>query len=115
MKTSLFISFLTLISSFSFPQDISKEINGSVFHKKTEMIGASVSILDSNLGTVSDIDGAFALKPSNLPEGPVTVLITYAYYPNVYIAFDSLEEALSTSILVTYKNQKKFKVTKTPE
>ncbi len=76
MRQSLFITLILCLASFtSFAQNT---ISGSVMSTEDDpLIGATVTVVGTNLGTVTDVDGSFSL---NVDEVPTTIEISYIGY-----------------------------------
>ena len=79
-KVIKFLLLAIVFSPFSgYAQGGEVEISGKILDEKTQepVIGATVSIVSSKGGTISDIDGNFSLRVRSLP---VTVSVDYLGY-----------------------------------
>ncbi|MCR9286925.1 von Willebrand factor type A domain-containing protein [Saprospiraceae bacterium] len=59
------------------------------------LIGATVLIKGTNIGTVTDIDGAFSI---NAPDSLVTLVVTYTGFATQEMSFKSLSERKNSAI-----------------
>ncbi|MBB6460846.1 TonB-dependent receptor [Flammeovirga kamogawensis] len=73
--TMLFLAFLISLSNYA--QEASTVIKGTIIEKETDqpVIGASIVIKGTTIGTTSDFDGNFTLKTSK--SGPVVLDISF--------------------------------------
>ncbi len=84
IKTTIYV-FTLMILGFQFAQ--AQNIKGKVFDSSGQaLIGASVLIGDTSIGTVTDIDGNFALNASDFP---VNLIISYTGYDPQSITVNS--------------------------
>ena len=88
MKNKLTYAFLSLffmLSSALFAQQ--QEWNGQVLDSKTNepLIGVSVVVKGTSIGTVTDIDGRFTIKAAVNQE----LILTYIGYASVEILLNS--------------------------
>ncbi len=87
MKQSIkwILSILILISFQGISQNITQTIKGTVIDKTSEksLIGASITLVGSKLGTVSGENGRFVLK--NIPIGRQKIAIEFNGYKSVVI------------------------------
>lgn len=89
-KIYLFLLLLLLVSSYSYAQELTQTIRGTVLDKEGQfpLIGATVALINSEKGVVTDIDGKYKL--SKVPIGRYEVVIAYLGYeqqtiPNVLL------------------------------
>ncbi|MBB3696224.1 carboxypeptidase-like regulatory domain-containing protein [Flammeovirga yaeyamensis] len=77
MKKALLLLLCTIFCSLTYAQEASSIIKGTVIEKETgqPVIGASVVIKGTTVGTTSDFDGNFTLKTSKT--GTVTIDISF--------------------------------------
>jgi len=81
-KAVIFIAMMTLFVQFSFSQNVS----GTVIDETEQpVIGATVVIPNTTIGTITDIDGAFSLS---VPEGTTTLKISYVGYKDMVLKLD---------------------------
>ncbi len=88
MKKSLFISSFVLAVFFSFSQEITQNIRGTVIEKETRsiIVGANVSIIDNtanNTNSPTDDKGNFRLNGVSL--GRHTLKVSYVGYHEIVI------------------------------
>lgn len=84
MKKLLLLAFmLPIADSFLSAQSIFQNIKGRIIDKQSQspLVGATVKILNSSLGAVTDEGGYFKIE--NVPVGRVTVGISYLGYKPV--------------------------------
>lgn len=122
MKHKLFLSFLVVLLSGFVPL-FAQQVNiaGTVVDKSTNdaIIGASVIVKGSKIGTTTDVNGKFSLK--NVPKGSVVIVSYIGYKPSSVTITNSkaglqvnLEEdsqALNEVVVVGYGTQKKVNLT----
>ena len=94
------------------------KVNGTVTSQEDgqPVIGASVLVVGTQVGTVTDVNGRFSLT---VPEGKKTLRITYvgmepievSARPNMRIMLTSDQTALDEVIVVAYGTQKKSSFT----
>ena len=97
MKTKLFTLLFTLtavITAFADPGTI----RGSIKDAKTKepLIGASVMIEGTQIGTAADVDGNFVL--SNVPVGSHNIIISFVSYQTKNIPSVRVESGNTTVI-----------------
>jgi TonB-linked SusC/RagA family outer membrane protein len=78
-KLRSFISVALIFSVFSAWAQNKENIAGKVLDEKSRepVVGASISLANEPVGTVTDADGTFSL---NIPSFPVTILVDYLGY-----------------------------------
>lgn len=117
MKSRLFLIAFVLISSFCYAQNI--EISGKVNETATGMPipGVNVAVKNSNLGTITDIDGSFVLS---VPPGS-TLVFSYIGFKtkeqtvtaadNITVSLDEDSQTLDEVVVIGYGTQKRREVT----
>lgn len=113
-----FFSFfcMLLISTFVFAQ---QEITGKVMDEQNEpLIGVSVAVKGTKLGTITAMDGSFRLSHT---ETNPTLVISYVGYhtkeievknqKNIYVTLEVDTKLLDEIIVVGYSTQKKVNLT----
>ena len=107
---------LTSVSAFASP----RTLTGTVVDSQNEpVIGASVMLVKSSTGCMTDTEGTFTLK---VPEGPVSLRISYvgcvtqtvkvaANQSNVKVTLQEDAQSLEETIVVGYGTQKKVNLT----
>jgi TonB-linked SusC/RagA family outer membrane protein len=119
MKKILLLVVCCLAISVNLALAQTKNVQGVVVDETGEaIIGASVSVVGSNLGTVTDLDGNFTLS---LPQSAARLKITYLGYSDVttaitsgvmHIKMKSLDSALEEVVVtVAYGTQKRNALT----
>lgn len=112
--------FLLLISNQSFGQDAaSRDISGQVITEDgSSLVGAHVQVSDTNIGTVTDVDGRFRLT---IPESAATITFSMIGFEkqlldaksssvfNVTLKEDT--DVLSEVIVIGYGTQKRSDLT----
>lgn len=99
--------FLNFVLSFLLASTLQAQSNlqGRVFDATTKepLIGASVVVQSSSEGTVTDFDGAFAIRTN--AEWPVVLNVSYIGYQSKQLTLDSeaedLEVLLSEAVITT--------------
>jgi TonB-linked SusC/RagA family outer membrane protein len=92
--TKLKFFVLLIFSVFSVAAQNSENVTGKVLDEKTgePVVGASISLANERIGTVTDENGHFSLKVKSFP---VTVLVDYLGYQHQEIKVNQLAEALT--------------------
>ena len=113
-KKGLFLVTLLLISFFTLQAQNAKSLTGTVFDEEgLPMIGATVQLKGSTMGTITDIDGKYALEA---PANATTLVISYLGYQKkeVTITGNYQETSLETDsnlldevVVVGYGTQRK--------
>ncbi len=100
----LWLMMLSLyFASYGYGQNVNYTISGTVKDDSNEpIIGASVSIAGTELGTVTDIDGKYTLSGS-LVTGDYRLVVGYTGYSNQEIAFTINQSNPNFSLDVTLK------------
>jgi TonB-dependent starch-binding outer membrane protein SusC len=109
-KVLLFLVLVLSFSEFAFAQ---RNVSGTVKDEQgSSLVGASVQVKGSNVGTITDFDGKFSLA---VPAGSNTLLVTYLGYKdqeiditgvsNVQVTMSSSGIALEDVIVVGYAEQ----------
>lgn len=64
------------------------EVNGKVFDKSSgeDLIGATILLKGTSIGTITDIDGSFSMK---IPSNPATLVVSYTGYETQEVAVNS--------------------------
>lgn len=94
------IIIITLfISTFAFSQELTQVVRGSVIDKDNRQVltGATVQVLNTSIGTATDLDGKFRLD--KVPVGRKTIKISYLGYEDVLlsdIVINSAKEVVLT-------------------
>ena len=101
-KTLIF--HLLIFIGISFSQQ-KGSISGKVFDKQTNeaLIGASVSIENSNLGASSDLDGNYEIR--NLQAGNYSIRVSYISYRTIVIKNIKVESGKSTVINIPLEQE----------
>lgn len=119
VKKWLFVIFASLLYSFSFAQNTT--IRGVIVDKaNVPVIGATVVIKSTTVGSATDIDGKFSLSTSKQP--PITLVVSYLGYKDqeidVYEANEPIKITLSEDlnylnevIVVGYGTQRRKELT----
>ncbi len=119
MKTTY---LFTIIAFFSLCSALSAQntINGTVKDQKTDelLIGATVRVQGTTVGTSTDLDGNFEL---NVPEGKDTLVVSYIGYQTQIVPLNGLStieillgiqgNELDEVVVVGYGRQKKRELT----
>ena len=86
MKKTFFLLFLAFFTQLSFGQD-SWQVSGVVTDADdgSSLMGVSISVQASNIGTITDMDGKFSL---NIPNGK-SLVFTYLGYKEQVVAVKS--------------------------
>ncbi len=86
--SAVLVLFILLVPAFSFAQDLTQVIRGTVVDKESRepLIGATVQVLGGPdiIGTVTDIDGKFRI--SNVTLGRKTIKISYIGYDDAVLS-----------------------------
>ena len=113
MERRLFfmVSFLLFMIGTAFAQT---DVSGIIISKDDgqPVVGATIQIVGSGTGTISDIDGKFKL---NLPQGKKTLRISYVGMEtqeviaksNMHIVMTSAQKSIDEVIVVAYGTAKK--------
>ena len=114
-RLTMFLAALFLMVGTALAQT---KVNGTVTSQEDgqPVIGASVMVVGTQIGTVTDVNGRFSL---NMPDGKNTLRITYvgmepievSARPNMKIMLTSDQTALDEVIVVAYGTQKKSSFT----
>ena len=114
-RLMMFLAALFLMVGTALAQT---KVNGTVTSQEDgqPVIGASVLVVGTQVGTVTDVNGRFSLT---VPEGKKTLRITYvgmepievSARPNMRIMLTSDQTALDEVIVVAYGTQKKSSFT----
>ena len=98
--TKLKIFVLFIFSVFSVSAQNSENITGKVLDEKTgePVVGASISLANERVGTVTDENGNFSLKVKSFP---VTVLVDYLGYQHQEIKVNQSTDPLT---VLLYEN-----------
>lgn len=118
MIKKLLFNLITLLFIASTVYAQTKEVKGSVFSKQGEpLIGASILIVGSTTGTITDVDGKFRISSSN----PISqIRVTYIGYNPVTVSVGNQTElkitledsqALDEVVVVGYGTVKKSDLT----
>ena len=96
------------IITLSFHSIAQTSIEGYVYDNtsKESLIGATVVVLNTNNGTVTDLDGRFALQVNKLP---VTILVNYLGYKKKSRLIDS-EKKISIYLDADNQTLKEIKI-----
>ncbi len=88
LKTYFLISFLILVSGIVFGQNI---ISGTISDAETgePLIGASILVVGTSTGTVTDVNGKFELS---LPENATAIEASYTGYQSAVFVLDGKSE-----------------------
>ncbi|MCO6148875.1 TonB-dependent receptor [Flavobacterium sp. NRK1] len=116
MKSKLFLIAFLLISTFGFAQNI--EVSGKVNEVATglPMPGVNVTVKNSTVGTVTDMDGNYTILA---PKG-ATLVFTFIGFkplelsvtgPNVNASLQEDAKTLDEVVVIGYGSQKKKEVT----
>jgi hypothetical protein len=115
-RTIIFLSFLVCTISFASAQSFG-EIRGKVFDKNTNtsIPGASVFVVinGNKIGTVTDINGSYVLKP--LSAGIYNVTISYVGYQEVIVNTVTVNPDRMTIMADVQLSNKPVDITKGPE
>ena len=116
MKSKLFLIAFLLISTFALAQNI--EVSGKVNEVATglPMPGVNVTVKNSTVGTVTDMDGNYALSA---PKGATLVFSFVGFKtleaavtgPNVTVSLQEDAQALEEVVVIGYGSQKRKEVT----
>jgi TonB-linked SusC/RagA family outer membrane protein len=116
MKSKLFLIAFLLISTFGFAQNI--EVSGKVNEVATGLPipGVNVTVKNSTVGTVTDIDGNYAIAA---PKGAVLVFSYVGFKtleatvtgPNVTVSLEEDAKTLEEVVVIGYGSQKRKEVT----
>lgn len=116
MKSKLFLIAFLLISTFGFAQDI--EVSGKVNEVATglPMPGVNVTVKNSTVGTVTDMDGNYAIAA---PKGATLVFSFIGFKnleaavtgPNLTVSLQEDAKSLEEIVVIGYGSQKKKEVT----
>lgn len=111
------LSLMLLVSVSAFAQTASSVSGKVVDGKGNPVVGASVKVADTNLGTSTDVDGAFRIKNLQLP---VTIEVAYLGYKTqvitvrdsqpVNVALVETDSQIDEVVVVGYGTQKKASV-----
>lgn len=98
MRYKLFLLVLILIFAVTSAFAASGKIRGSVVDDKTKeaLVGASIIIVGTNYGAVTDVDGNYIIL--NVPPGTYSLRSSFISYQNVTISNIKVSEDLSTEI-----------------
>lgn len=110
MKPTLLLTISLLITMISWGQESNTIIKGKVTEKGEALIGVTIIIEETTIGTFTDLDGNFKLDAFRFEGESISIRFQYACYKTAQVHFDSVEDAAATSIEVNYKKAKKFKV-----
>ncbi|MHA3787188.1 SusC/RagA family TonB-linked outer membrane protein [Flavobacterium hauense] len=116
MKSKLFLIAFLLISTFGFAQNI--EVSGKVSEVATglPMPGVNVTVKNSTVGTVTDMDGNYTIAA---PKGAVLVFSFVGFKPleatvtgpNVTVKLEEDSKMLEEVVVIGYGTQKKKEIT----
>ncbi|MCB0497100.1 MAG: TonB-dependent receptor [Cyclobacteriaceae bacterium] len=112
MNRLLLAVLLILFTSFAFAQ--TGEVKGVIVDAETSepLIGATVLIKGTTIGSITDLEGAYIIK--NVPAGEQTVLITYVGYEEVSVPITMIENQVvemgSTQLKSSSVNLKELEV-----
>ncbi|MDB3907668.1 carboxypeptidase-like regulatory domain-containing protein [Crocinitomicaceae bacterium] len=115
MKPTLLLTISLLITMISWGQESNTIIKGKVTEKGEALIGVTIMIEETTIGTFTDLDGNFKLDAFRFEGESISIRFQYAGYKTAQVHFDSVEDAAATFIEVNYKKPKKFKVIQTPK
>ena len=114
-KHALLLFIMLFVFGIAGAQNV---VNGTVTDESgTPLIGADVLIKDTNMGTVTDLDGTFSLE---VPEGNNTLVVSYVGYSTVEVNVDGVSsveitlregELIEEIVVVAYGTQKKDQIT----
>ncbi len=92
------IALLTLVCQFLFAANNQYRISGYVTDKANNegLAGANISVINTTVGTTTDIDGYFTLPP--LPEGSYGIKIIYMGYSSKTIRIAHLNRDTTLSV-----------------
>ena len=88
LQYSLYILLFMSFSTFSFGQENTATVRGSIYENKSRqpVLYTNVQLEGTSYGAVTDVNGYFTI--SKIPPGDYTILITY-------IGFDTLRQKVS--------------------
>ena len=80
IKQYLFFLFLLFVSSYSYAQELSQTIRGTILDKEGQfpLIGATVALSNTDKGTITDAFGKFRIE--QVPLGRYEIVIAYLGY-----------------------------------
>jgi len=98
MRYKLFLLVLILMFAVTSAFAASGKLRGSVVDDKTKeaLIGASIVIVGTNYGAVTDVDGNYIIQ--NVPPGTYSLRSSFISYQNVTISNVKVSEDLTTEI-----------------
>ncbi|HAP02290.1 MAG TPA: TonB-dependent receptor, partial [Bacteroidetes bacterium] len=103
---SINLSSNLFANSKSFRSETEGAISGVVTDAETSepLIGATVAVLNTTNGTITDFDGKFIL--TNVPEGKCTIKVSYIGYESKEIPDVTIEKGQTLSINVSLSEKK---------
>jgi outer membrane cobalamin receptor len=89
LRTAMFVSVAMFMATTVFAQSV---ISGTIMDgtNNEPLIGASVSVKGTSIGSSSDVDGKYTLK--GVPTGSKTLVISFIGYTRQLVAIDSQNE-----------------------
>ena len=119
MKRKLMLLLTCLIVSIGLVTAQSQTVSGTVISEEDgqPVVGASVLVKGTTLGTITDMDGNFSI--SNVPSSAKTLQVSYigmimqdiAIRPNVRVVLKSDAELLDEVVVIAYGTAKKESLT----
>lgn len=119
-QTKLLLLLVTVLLASASAFASTRTLTGTVVDSQKEpVIGASIMLVKSSTGCMTDVDGTFTMK---VPEGPVSLRISYvgcvtqtvkvaANQSKVNIIMQEDAQSLEETIVVGYGTQKKVNLT----
>ena len=102
--------WLFSVFAFLFTNSFAQNINGTVKDKsnKEVLFGAVVNIKGTSVGTSTDMDGKFSIKPTSLP---CVLQVRYIGFVNFELQVNSADQPLSIELTPDSKTLKTVEIT----